>query len=184
MTSEVVTEIQTLSAVIEDWLEKGESPDGFQKSLPLRSHRLSAEDVDRIRSGLEKKLAHVSPDFFPEVLFIESLGDEEPGLLQVSFFRSYKAEHEDLRWFVDIPQGACWYFKVEDQQSAHELAQHLNQSHNRKKFDAHGPDSALDRSLIKLALLDLRSAGIRVSKFGFKSSNDFDHVEPDMFEVS
>lgn len=184
MTSDVATEIQTLSAVIEDWLDQGESLDGFEKSLPLRSHRLSAENIERIRSGLEKKLTHVSSDFFPEVLFIESLEDEEPGLLQVSFFRSYKAENEGLGWFVDIPQGACWYFKVEDQQSAHALAQHLNQSLNRKKFDAHGPDSALDRSLIRMALLDLRGSGIRVIKFGFKSSNDFDHVEPEMLDVS
>ena len=84
MNQEISLEIQTLFDVVKQRLDC-EHPEGIDADLPLYSNKLSEQDVEQIRAGLQAKLAPESKGFEPVVALGRSQDVNEAGSLIVSF---------------------------------------------------------------------------------------------------
>lgn len=168
MTSEVALEIDNLYEVVMDMLGR-DRPVDFDHGLPLYSAECTEMQIEKIRHGLEQKLARIPSLAIPVVTVLSTVEDGEPPVLRVRFFERYKKDQSGQDWYVDIPDEACWYFMTENERSAVALCSHWNTPLHRRYLESVRFDRRAERDNLRLRLLQLRDTGIQVTKFSYKS---------------
>jgi hypothetical protein len=175
MSSEVALEIENLYQVVVDMLGS-DRPVDFDHGLPLYSVECSERQIEEIRHGLEQKLARIHSSAVPVVTVLQAVEDGQAPVLRVRFFELYRKDQSGQNWYVDMPDEACWYFMTAEERSAVALCRYWNTPLNRGYLESVRFDIRAERSALRLRLLQLRDAGIQVTKFGYKSDGLFEDV--------
>lgn len=183
MNHVIADEVQTLFDALSGMLEGGDL-EGVMKGLPLCSNSLTPEQTEEIRVRLQERLPVVSRGTVPVVTLGRGHDAGQAGELHVHFLKRYEVEQTELGWFVDVERESCWYFKVADERSAHELMKFFNQPEHRRKLDALRFDVGVEVSSLSLWLLGLRDAQVSVLKYGYKSTAQLHFVESDMNDLN
>ena len=140
------------------------TPHDFYAGMGSSEHKRSVEVARLLEEKLQKAGRHAKV----------KIEDGSPTLVVTIFYPDqYEIDFKDGRWFVDQPQGDCWYFETGDEASAISLAAFFNSPPHAINLLKLRPKVGIEEASLKLMLLGIRGQGVDVVTFAHKGTGIF-----------